>query len=120
MNAVGIEICTSAAPRERRRNVRYEFIAEAEIIDVGSGTTVMARTADLSRGGCYIDMFSPLPEKTVVTLRLTKWRQTLKARAQVAYSTIGMGMGLVFDVLDPMDRATLESWLTQVCATQAR
>ena len=119
MNAARTEMGTSTATTDRRRDARYEFIAEAEIIDVASGTAVTARTVDLSRGGCYIDIFSPLPEKTVVTLRLTKWQQTLKARAQVAYSSMGMGMGLMFDVLDPMDRATLESWLTQVRATQA-
>lgn len=78
-----------------------------------------AHTSDFSRGGCYVDMFSPLPEDTVVKLRLTKWQQTLETQAKVVYSSVGMGMGLMFGAFDAAQRAVVESWITQLCGARA-
>lgn len=112
---------TSAAPGriERRRNPRYPFIADVEIVELESGVTMTAHTSDFSRGGCYVDMFSPLPEDTVVKLRLTKWQQTLETQAKVVYSSVGMGMGLMFGAFDAAQRAVVESWITQLCGARA-
>jgi PilZ domain-containing protein len=117
MSAAEITMCTSAGPRrtERRRNPRYPFMGDIEIVDLESGIKMTAHTSDFSRGGCYVDMFNPLPEDTVVKLRLTKWQQTLETQAKVVHSSVGMGMGLMFGVLDAAQRAIVESWLTQLC-----
>lgn len=103
---------------ERRSSPRYSFTAEVEIIDPESGTKITARTADFSRGGCYVDMFSPLPQHAVVELRLTKWHQTLETQARVVYSSVGMGMGLMFSTFDAIQLGIIESWLRQIRAVQ--
>jgi hypothetical protein len=120
MTAVESTTSTSAGPRrfERRRDPRYSFTAAVEVVDAESGTTITARTSDFSRGGCYVDMFSPLPKDTVVKIRVTKWQQTLEMQARVVYSSVGMGMGLMFGVLDAAQQAIIESWLTQLCGVQ--
>jgi len=121
MSAAEITIGTSAEPRrfERRRNPRYPFMADVEIIDLESATTITARTSDFSRGGCYVDMLNPLPEDTLVRLRVTKSQQTFETQAKVVYSSVGMGMGLMFGALDMTQRVVLERWLTQFCGAQA-
>lgn len=120
ISSTEIAMSTSAIPKrnERRRNPRYPLTAAAEIVDTKSGTKMTAHTSDFSRGGCYIDMFSPLPADTVVKLRLTKWQQTLEAQAKVVYSSVGVGMGLMFGALDAAQRAIVESWLTQLQGAQ--
>ena len=121
MSAAEITIGTSAEPGrfERRRNPRYPFMADVEIVDLESATTITARTSDFSRGGCYVDMLNPLPEDTLVRLRVTKWQQTFETQAKVVYSSVGMGMGLMFGALEVTQRAVVERWLTQLCGAQA-
>lgn len=121
MSTVEIAMGTSAGSRaiERRRHIRYPLMVDVEITDLASGMTMTAHTSDFSRGGCYVDMLNPLPEDRVVKLRLTKWQQTLETEAKIVYSSVGMGMGLMFGVLDLPQRAVVESWLTQLCGGQA-
>jgi hypothetical protein len=120
MSAAEVTMSTLTIPRqnERRRNPRYAFTADAEIVDVGSGAKIKGHTSDFSLGGCYIDMFSPLPKGTVIKVRLTKWQQTLETQAKVVYSSVGMGMGLVFGVLDAAQQIVVESWLAQLKGVQ--
>lgn len=121
MSALETTMDAGAGPRqsERRRDPRYAFTAEIEVVDLQSGVKITAHTSDFSRGGCYVDMFSPLPKDMVVKVRLTKWQQTLETQAHVVYSSIGMGMGLMFGVLDVTQRAIVESWLASLCGVQS-
>jgi len=103
-----------ARPHERRRSPRYAFIADVEVLEPNSGIAILGRTADLSRGGCYVDTINPFPADTVVKLRLTKWHRSLEAQAKVVYSAVGMGMGLMFVAADPEQRWTMESWMNEL------
>jgi PilZ domain len=120
MSTAEIRVANMAEQRanERRRDPRYTFTGEIEIVDLQSGIKVTAHTSDLSRGGCYVDMFSPLPKDVTVQIRLTKWRMTLEAQARVVYSSIGMGMGLMFGSLDLGQEALVENWLTHLKEVQ--
>jgi c-di-GMP-binding flagellar brake protein YcgR len=120
MEAAETTMGTSVSPKriERRRNPRYPLVADVEIVDMRSGMKMTAHTSDFSRGGCYVDMLNPLPEDTVVTLRLRKWQQTLETQAKVVYSSAAMGMGLMFGALDAAQRAIVESWLAQLNGVQ--
>lgn len=111
---IAVESFPLSKGNERRHNPRYAFLADVEIIDVESGTTIAAHTSDFSRGGCYVDTFNPLPEGTMVTLRVMKWRQMLEIEAKVVYSSNGLGMGLMFSFLDTPARAIIEKWLTEL------
>jgi hypothetical protein len=121
MSTTELTISTSAMPEgnERRRDPRYSFTADAEIVDLKSGVKMNAQTIDFSRGGCYIDTLNPLRADAIVKLRLAKCQQTLETRAKVVHSSVGMGMGLMFGVLNAAQQAIVESWLTQLTEAQA-
>jgi hypothetical protein len=105
------------APEERRTYPRYHFTAAAEALDQGQRTRMNARTSDISKGGCYVDTFSPFPLKTTVKLRLTSERSAFLADATVVSSKIGMGMGLQFTSIDPQQLQVLEKWLGELSGT---
>src|SRR2546428_8480000 len=73
---------------ESRDNPRYPFTAEAEVIELQSGTRITGRMSDLGREGCYVDKINPFPVGTIVKLRLRQ--------AKVIYAQVGMWMGLFF------------------------
>lgn len=110
----GIASSTEAKPLERRRNTRYAFTADVELLEPNSGIAIPGRTADLSRGGCYVDTINPFPADTVVKLRLTKWDRSFEAQAKVVYSAAGMGMGLMFVTVDREQRLTMECWIAEL------
>src|SRR5580692_4207553 len=44
-----------------RRSPRFPFIASAQVVETRTEARLQARTSDLSREGCYLDMLNPLP-----------------------------------------------------------
>ena len=58
------------AMTDRRVAPRYPLVLLAEVTDQLSSTQFTARTSDVSRTGCYIDMLSPLPRGTQIYVRL--------------------------------------------------
>lgn len=97
--------------KERRCIQRQSFVATTQIIDVRTGGSNWARTADLSMGGCYIDTLNPFPLDTVVRLRIHKEGATLELCARVISCHPGSGMGLVFEGITNIQRTTLSKWL---------
>jgi hypothetical protein len=109
-----------AKPVERRLHPRFPFIADARVLDPGSGISITTRTADLSFGGCYVDTINPLPLATPLEVKLTKWGRVFEAQAKVVYSAPGMGMGLKFVAVDEEQRKGLESWLEELAQEKLR
>jgi hypothetical protein len=72
------------------------------------GARLNARSADISRTGCYIDTLNPIPAGSKVRVRLTRGTEILDVLAKVVYVSLGLGMGLHFE--DPFHRS---SWLAQ-------
>jgi hypothetical protein len=99
------------ATAERRDARRYSFICPAELMELGGSARILARTADLSLQGCYIDTLNPFPLETRVHLQLTKNNQRLELQARVTVCHMGSGMGLMFEQLTPEQNATLLAWL---------
>ncbi len=52
METDSVKRINESGPRERRFANRYPFAAEAEILDLKSGTRLSGVTSDLSLGGC--------------------------------------------------------------------
>ena len=96
---------------QRRRAQRQPFIATTEVVDVRTGGRILARTADLSTAGCYIDTLNPLPLGTIVRLEIQKETATVEFHAKVTSRHPGSGMGLVFEGITTAQRATLAKWL---------
>jgi hypothetical protein len=106
---------TQAAERrrlERRKHPRYPVNGGgAEVRQQGVDSRIWARLTDISLGGCYLEIMSPLPVLTYVNLILTLEEQRLQAKGQVVVSHPNFGMGVQFIDLAAADRKMLESWL---------
>jgi PilZ domain len=59
---------------ENRRSPRFAFYASAEITELQTETRLTARTSELSRHGCYMDMVNPLPIGTTVKIQVRSLR----------------------------------------------
>lgn len=46
--------------REQRYTIRYPFAADAEMLELQSGTRLSGVTSDLSAGGCFVCVGHPL------------------------------------------------------------
>jgi hypothetical protein len=109
----GYSRATSAEPEERRASARKPIIATANVIEMGSGAKLRARSCDLVVQGCYVDTMNPFPAGTQVRIRLEKGKSSFEARGRVVYRLAGLGMGIAFSDVTSDNRAVLEKWLTQ-------
>lgn len=100
-----------AAPPEHRSFSRYSFTASAEVTDVKSQTRINGRVSDLGRSGCYVDTLNPFVVDKDVKVRIVKDKTWFSAEGRIVYSKMGMGMGLIFTVVEPADRSILEKWI---------
>src|SRR5216683_8220596 len=74
------DVCSSdLMDSERRHAPRYPFIAEAVVTEISSDTKLIAKTGDLSIGGCFLDMLNPTPQGTQVRLRISHQGATFTA-----------------------------------------
>ncbi len=93
-----------------RSTPRFAFIAEAEILGMGTH----ARVSELSARGCYIDSINPLPKDTDVRIRIRYGCSTCDFSGTVIYTHAGFGMGVVFAGLSTEQRSTLDVWLAEL------
>jgi hypothetical protein len=100
---------------DRRRFPRYSFIAYAEVTDVKPPhVRIKARTSDLGREGCYVDTITPFAVGTNVLIGIMKNDTAFSAKGTVLYSTVGMGMGMIFTLVQPGELPVLEKWLAEL------
>jgi hypothetical protein len=99
---------------KERRVPRYPFYAAADIIETKSETKMTARTSELSRHGCYIDMLNPLPLGMSVKVRIIYSEQTFEATGRVVYSQRNMGMGVAFDTARLESAQILDKWIKEL------
>jgi hypothetical protein len=102
-----------------RRSPRYPFYASAQITELQTKTGVTARTSELSRYGCYMDMMNPFPLATRVKIQITHRDEKFEAMGSVIYAQPNIGMGVSFEVAQPQDDATLEKWLQDLQSKQS-
>jgi hypothetical protein len=100
--------------QERRTSPRYKFVAEAQVIEVESDTTLRARTNDLSIGGCFLDTLHPLPKGTEIQVRIVHADAVFMARGRVVFVVPNMGMGVAFTNVDGNQAAVIQRWVSVV------
>lgn len=104
----------SVTARDRRYSVRFPFAADAELLDLQTGTKARGVTSDLSIGGTFVCCSKSLPVGCRVRLVLTRKEQTLEALAVVRISKPRIGMGIEFiDMVAPHDQV-LFRWIEQL------
>jgi myo-inositol-1-phosphate synthase len=101
---------------ERRAAPRYPLIFAAEVTEVSSGAKLEARTADVSRTGCYIDTLNPIEPGVEIAVRLSHHDELFEARARVVYNSPGLGMGVAFVNVTPEQQARLDRWIAEETA----
>jgi PilZ domain len=101
-------------PVEQRCCPRFPFSPSVEATDIQANTRVMGRLSDIARHGCYMDTISPFAAKATVSLIITRDNQSFKTHADVVYSQVGMGMGLLFTTAEPDQLLQLETWLGEL------
>ncbi len=98
---------------DRRVAPRYPLIFAAEVTEVSSGAELTARTADVSRTGCYIDTLNPAPPGTQILVRLTHNDENFETAGRVIYESPGLGMGVAFVNVAPEQQARLDRWIAE-------
>jgi hypothetical protein len=99
--------------QRQRRDQRYPFIASAELLEENSGARMNTRISDLSFGGCYVDTVNPLPDGTLVHLRIFTETHSFEAPATVVYSHAYLGMGMMFREVRAQSEEVLRLWLPE-------
>ena len=94
-----------------RRSPRFPFIAAAQVVETRTEARLQARTSDLSREGCYLDMLNPLPTGTRLKINVTHQNQQIEAFGRVVHSQLNVGMGVQFEEIG--QRAVIDSWLAE-------
>ena len=96
--------------RGQRYIPRYPFTADAEIVDLKSGTRVKGVTSDLSLVGCFV-CTRRLPEiGTRIRLTLTRKGQNITMPGVVRVVKPEMGMGIEFLDVDQNCNKNLVAW----------
>ena len=95
-----------------RRSPRFPFIASAQVVETRTEAKLQARTSDLSREGCYLDMLNPLPTGTRLKINVTHRNQELDAVGLVVHSELNVGMGVQFEEIG--QRAVIDAWLSDL------
>lgn len=100
---------------DRRRFPRFECKASVEV-RLSSGSPVRGNLADLSLGGCYIEMMIPLPVSTPLDLVIWLESGKLATPGLVTSSHAGFGVGVKFIGMGKPERQLLEQYLAQQAA----
>ena len=95
---------------EQRKDPRFKCHNPVELHTQG-GASFWATLADLSVGGCYVEMSIPLPPGT--KLRVGIWIGETKcwADCEVTYSTAGIGTGVKFKRISEPDLDRVRQFL---------
>ena len=101
---------------ERRRHPRFPIIADAEVTEIATETKLIAKTSDLSAGGCFLDMLNPSPEGTEIAVRISHGESTFSARGRVVFVFPNMGMGVMFTDVPASQQSILQKWLEELSA----
>jgi hypothetical protein len=100
--------------RDRRANARRKSVNSAEVYPSGATAPIRSRTADLSLGGCFLEMSNPLPKKTQIRIALWVNEFKLWANGEVITSTPGFGIGVKFLEMTDQDKNQLKQFLEQM------
>jgi DNA-binding response OmpR family regulator len=101
---------TESDPPARRYIPRFPFAADAEIVDLKSGTRVNGVTSDLSLAGCFVCMRSSVEIGTRVRLTLARKDRKVTMLAEVRVVKPGAGIGIEFLDVAPDSNQILLAW----------
>ena len=92
------------------RQIRELLVADAEVLDQHSGTSIKATSSDVSLGGCYLETQQPMPVSTAVQLKMSYNESSLTVFGDVVRCDPGKGMAVRFRALQHNQTAKLKGW----------
>jgi c-di-GMP-binding flagellar brake protein YcgR len=98
-------------PGERRSTMRIKAAVQIELRTIGSDVPMRIETADISVGGCYVEMGMTLEIGTRLDIVLWLQQNKLCAKGTVVTQHIQFGNGIRFDQMAPEDEAALLSFI---------
>jgi c-di-GMP-binding flagellar brake protein YcgR len=99
----------SSSHQDRRKHARFKIKVPIEFHPEGS-KTLRTATADLSLGGCYLEMMFTFPIGTILEVRL-QVGHTVQAKAVVVTRELQVGNGVQFIDMPPADRDTIRNYI---------
>lgn len=107
------------APPERRRDPRHSLQIQIELREDGSNVPLRMCTADLSRGGCYVESMLTLAIGTCVTAKLWLSECPVRMRGRVVTLHPQFGNGLQFLEFENDGKKVLAQYLDAIDARVA-
>ena len=101
-------------PQEKRRNARFKCEGSMELKTEGSTIHTWATFADVSSGGCYVEIMTTFPVGTIMELRLGMHGFTVETRAVVRVTYPFLGMGIEFTDVSAHDNEQLTLMLASL------
>lgn len=103
--ASGSSYATAASWKgaDRRQFGRHACRIEAQIYLGNDSAEIRGTITDISLGGCYVEMLSPLPVGTMIRIALNPGDTPLSLTGKVRSSQSGFGMGVSFTGMGPED-----------------
>jgi len=98
---------------ERRTHPRFRSNNSVEI-HVHGGASFWGTIADLSLGGCYVEMPIPLPPGTGLRIGIWIEQAKIEAEAEVTHITPGMGIGVNFTEISDAGRNQIRAFLEKL------
>jgi hypothetical protein len=80
---------------------------------MNSGTRIEARVTEIGLFGCYLETSNPLPEGTLIFVKIFKEASSIESSAMVAYSQPSQGMGIKYRDFSRLYVRTLQQWLLE-------
>jgi len=101
----------SESPKERRRHLRTKAVVEVELLLEKQTTPLRAKTADLSLGGCYLDMMFTFEVGT--KLKIVLWTDDVKLTIDSVVVTrdLQVGNGIKFASMTSEDTVKLQQFI---------
>jgi len=106
------------AVQERRQHVRRRCSLSVELHPASQESRIWGRVADISLGGCFVEMSSPLKEGTQVRLALWIQDKKLWTLGKVAGLRLGSGIGIEFLEMKDEDREQLKRYVDSLPVTR--
>jgi c-di-GMP-binding flagellar brake protein YcgR len=88
----------------RRGELRFACKLGADVYRLGDGVPNRCTLSDISEGGCYVEMPSPLSAQSGVEILVRTADAKLRIRGQVLATHPGFGMGVRFMFRDSVER----------------
>lgn len=88
----------------RRGELRFSCKLGAEVYRLGTSVPNRCTLSDISEGGCYVEMPSPLSGQTGVEILVRTADTKMRIRGQVLATHPGFGMGVRFMFRDSVER----------------